>query len=64
MLEVLEQIFSPPETLAIVLKLSSQTLLEHDAKPREMNSKILSTSQLLTPEKPLYTKKLCQHVLE
>lgn len=63
-LAVLEQIFSPPETLAIVLQLSSQTLLEHDAKPREINSKILSTSQLLTPEKLLYTKKLCQRVLE
>lgn len=47
MLAVLGEIFSPPETLAIVLQLShsAQTRLEHDAKPGEINSKILTIFQ-------------------
>lgn len=43
---------------------SSQTHRKHDAKPKETNSKILTTFQWITPENLLYTKMLYQCVLE
>lgn len=54
MLSVLRKIFSPPETLASVLQLScsSQTHLEYDAKPREINIHKISVS---------YTRKTITH---